>query len=338
MDNSFGPVNGASGGNTPSVLVNDTLNGGAVSVGGGGNVTLTPGAAPSPAAGSITMNANGTITIAAGTTAGIYSYPYTLCEVLNPTNCDTATATIVVSPAVIDAVDDTGTVANGTVGGVAVPNVLVNDTLNGAPATLATVEITQLATSNPGVTLNPATGAVSVAPGTPAGVYTVDYEICEVLNPANCDVAQVTVTVGAAPIVASPDVGTVPNGATGGVGVANVLINDTLNGAPATLATVVITQVSTTNANVTLNPATGTVTVAPNTPAGVYVVTYQICEQLNPTNCSTSTATITVGAAVIDAVDDDFSGTPVNGASGGSTATVLSNDSLNGGAVTVGGG
>ena len=45
------------------------------------NVTLTPGAAPTPAAGSITMNADGTITIAPGTTAGVYTYPYTICEI-----------------------------------------------------------------------------------------------------------------------------------------------------------------------------------------------------------------------------------------------------------------
>ncbi|NOT88230.1 MAG: DUF11 domain-containing protein [Lysobacter sp.] len=337
-DYSATPVNGASGGSTPSVLVNDTLNGNPVTVGAGGNVTLTPGAAPAPTAGSITMNADGTITVAAGTTAGVYTYPYTICEVLNPTNCDTATATIVVSAAVIDAVDDTGTVANGAVGGVGIPNVLVNDTLNGAPATLATVTITQLATTNPGVTLNPATGAVSVAPGTPAGTYDVTYEICETLNPTNCDVAIATVTVGAAVIDAVDDTGTVPNGATGGTAVANVLVNDTLNGVPATLATVVITQVSTTNPNVTLNPATGAVTVAPGTPAGTYTLVYQICEQLNPTNCDTATVTVTVGAAVIDAVDDDYSATPVNGASGGSTPSVLVNDTLNGNPVTVGAG
>ena len=130
-----------------------------------------------------------------------------------------------------------------------------------------------------------------------------------------------TVTVGAAPIVATNDSGTVSNGANGGTAVANVLANDTLNGAPATLGTVVLTQTATTNPNVTLNPATGAVTVAPGTPAGTYTVTYQICEQLNPSNCSTATVTVTVGAAPIDAVDDDYTSTPVNGASGGSLPT-----------------
>ena len=41
--------------------------------------------------------------------------------------------------------------------------------------------------------VDPATGAVNVAPGTPAGVYEVTYQICEVLNPGNCDTAVATV-------------------------------------------------------------------------------------------------------------------------------------------------
>ncbi|WP_176763939.1 Ig-like domain-containing protein [Aquimonas voraii] len=327
-------VNGASGGTLPTVLVNDTLNGGAATVGDGGNVTLTPGAAPTPAAGSIAMNADGTITIAAGTTAGVYTYAYTICELLNPTNCDTATVTVNVGAALIDAVDDSGTVPNGAAGGTAVANVLVNDTLNDAAATLASVTLTQLSTSHPNLTLNPATGAVSVAAATPAGTYTLTYQACEQLNPTNCDAATATVTVGAAIIDAVNDSGTVANGAAGGTAVANVLVNDTLNDAAATLASVTLTQLSTSNPNVTLNPATGAVAVAAATPAGTYTLTYHTCEQLNPTNCDDATATVTVGAAIIDAVND--SGTVANGAAGGTAvANVLVNDTLNDAAATL---
>ena len=106
----------------------------------------------------------------------------------------------------------------GATGGTAVPNVLAGtgaDTLNGAPATLTTVTLSQVSTTNPNVTLDPATGAVNVAPNTPAGSYTLVYQICETLNPANCDTANVTVTVGAAPIVANDDSGSVASGASG---------------------------------------------------------------------------------------------------------------------------
>ena len=83
VDDSYGPVNGAAGATTPSVLVNDTLGGSPATVGVGGNVTLTPGAAPTPASGSLTMNADGTITIAPGTTAGTYTYPYTILSLIH---------------------------------------------------------------------------------------------------------------------------------------------------------------------------------------------------------------------------------------------------------------
>ncbi|MBW8849145.1 MAG: OmpA family protein, partial [Xanthomonadales bacterium] len=306
---------------------NDTLNGAPATL---ATVTISQVSTSNP---NVTINpATGAVNVAPGTPAGTYTLVYQICEQLNPTNCDTATVTVTVGAAVIDAVDDTGTVANGAAGGTAVPNVLVNDTLNGAPATLATVTISQVSTSNPNVTINPATGAVNVAPGTPAGTYTLVYQICEQLNPSNCDTATVTVTVGAAVIDAVDDTGTVANGAAGGTAVPNVLVNDTLNGAPATLATVTISQVSTSNPNVTINPATGAVNVAPGTPAGTFTLVYQICEQLNPTNCDTATVTVTVGAAVIDAVDDTFP--PVSGVGGGTTGSVLGNDTLNGVAVT----
>ncbi|WP_132866253.1 OmpA family protein, partial [Stenotrophomonas sp. ATCM1_4] len=82
------PVRIDAGGVTPSVLVNDTLNGNPVMPGA---VTLEPGTRPSP---GLTMNPDGTITVAPGTPSGTYLYPYTICDTVDPTNCDTATATV----------------------------------------------------------------------------------------------------------------------------------------------------------------------------------------------------------------------------------------------------
>ena len=59
-------------------------------------------------------------------------------------------------------------------------------------------------------------------------------------------------------------------------------------------------------------------------------MTYQICEVLNATNCDTADVIVVVTAATIDAVDDDFSASPVNGLAGGNTPTVFTNDTLNG--------
>lgn len=82
---------------TASVLDNDTVDGAPAVV--GTNVTLTPGTAPAPAQGAITMAADGTITVAAGTTAGTYSYPYQICVLpaLVPPICGSAVATVAVS-------------------------------------------------------------------------------------------------------------------------------------------------------------------------------------------------------------------------------------------------
>ena len=46
-----------------------------------------------------------------------------------------------------------------------------------------------------GISFNTATGEVIVAPGTPSGSYTFDYQICDKLDPTICDIATVTVPV-----------------------------------------------------------------------------------------------------------------------------------------------
>ncbi|WP_242108938.1 Ig-like domain-containing protein [Luteimonas aquatica] len=334
-DYSATPVSGANGGNLPTVLANDTLNGQPVAA---ADVNLTPGTAPAPAAGSITMNPDGTITVAPGTTAGTYTYSYTICEKLNPDNCDTATATIVVAPPAIDAVDDTYGSVSGTTGNPNVGNAYANDTLNGQvvdPADITGRVVTPATPINGGPVpeLDPATGVVRVPPGTPAGTYTIVYEICEKTNPDNCDTATITVPVDAAPIDAVDDnySATPVNGADGG-SLPTVLGNDTLNGQPVVPAAVTLTPGTApppVTGSITLNPD-GTITVAPGTTAGTYTYPYTICEKLNPDTCDTAPATIGGAPPAIDAVDDYYSATPVKGAHGGNLPTVLGNDTLNG--------
>src|SRR5207344_3551695 len=231
-----GSANSVSGGTAvANVLVNDTLNGGPATL---ANVLLTE-TIPSGNAGVVLNPLTGAVTVAPGTAPGVYTLTYQICEIATPSNCDTALVTVTVT-AVIDAVADSGS-ANSVSGGTAVANVLVNDTLNGVPATLATVLLTEtIPSGNAGVVLNPLTGAVTVAPGTAPGVYTLTYQICEIATPSNCDTALVTVTVTAV-IDAVADSGSA-NSVSGGTAVANVLVNDTLNGVPATLATVLLTE------------------------------------------------------------------------------------------------
>jgi uncharacterized repeat protein (TIGR01451 family) len=210
---------------------------------------------------------------------------------------------------VIDAVNDTATLPNGRAAQVAVPNVLVNDTVNGNPATLANVTLRQTATSNPNVTLDAATGAVNLAANTPAGTYTVTYEICTRTSPVVCDTATATVTVGQAPIDAVNDPQAVV-GPTGGT--IPILANDTLAGAPAVADQLNITITSPGGlTGLTVNPQ-GNIVVPPNTAPGSYTVTYQICERLNPANCDTATVPVVVQAPIAGSVWFDNGSTARN--------------------------
>ncbi|WP_228239075.1 gliding motility-associated C-terminal domain-containing protein, partial [Allomuricauda sp. M10] len=275
----------------------------------------------------------GTITINPGTSEGTYTIDYTICEVANPSNCDTATVTVEVTQGtsnVIDAVDDT--YSSDTTGGIiAGSNVLDNDTLNGVSVTLEDVILTSTPTAE--LTINE-DGSVTVTPGTAEGTYTISYTICEAANMENCDSATVTVEVteGMANIIDAVDDVYSADTAGGLIADSNVLDNDTLNGTPVTLADVILS--STPTDELTINED-GSVTVSPGTAEGTYTISYTICEVVNLENCDTATVTVEVTEPmvnVIDAVDDayeaDAEGIIPN-------SNVLGNDTLNGESVTL---
>jgi VCBS repeat-containing protein len=113
------------------------------------------------------------------------------------TNSDTANLIITLngSKNILEATNDFSSAISSFSGGVAVSNVLANDILIASTPTPSNVNLTQVSTSNPGVTLNTSTGEVSVAPGTANGVYELVYQICETANTINCKSATVTVFV-----------------------------------------------------------------------------------------------------------------------------------------------
>ena len=273
----------------PSVInayANDTLNGGPLNLAALTASIVTPSANPNVALDLVT----GAVSVAADTPAGTYTITYRLCETLNPANCDDALVSVTVDAAPLVAGDDSATGVNGASGGpVAGLNVLSNDTLNGVAIVAADVTIAPVTTGP--LTVN-ADGTVNVAPGTVAGTYLVAYQVCEVLNPLNCDTADVSVTVEPMPIVAVSDAVINVDGFIGGVipGL-NVLANDTLNGVALVAADVTVAPVTT--GPLTVN-ADGTVTIAPGTPGGNYVIAYEVCENLNPANCSTTNVSVDV--------------------------------------------
>lgn len=131
------------------------------------------------------------------------------------------------------------------------------------------------------------------------------------------------------PVIANNDSGTALNGLSN-TPVANVLINDTFNELSATLSNVTLSFVSATHSGITLNATTGAVNVDSTVPIGNYSLVYQICETASISNCDTATVTITVNPQTVNAVNDNFSSTPINYLTGDMTSSVLSNDTVNG--------
>ena len=274
---------------------------------------------------SATLAPDGTLTVPSGLPAGTYVVLVEICEALNAANCVISTATVDVGMAELIARDDTGSVGSGVAGGTAA-NLLENDTLDGTAPPANKVDITIL--DDDGLSgVFAQGGLLRVPPGTAAGTYAVLIEVCEALNPTNCDTSVATVTVGDASLVAVDDEGAVASGNLGGVAV-NVLLNDLLDGESIDPTDVEATVLSGGGISGLSLTATGDLVVPPGTPAGVFTAQVQVCELLNPANCDTSFATLTVGAGAL-VVQDDVGSVP-SGRAGGVAVNLLANDTLDG--------
>ena len=193
-----------------NVTATDTVNGAAVDLTAGtGNATISVdgtwpvGFSLDPATGAVAYDGTSVL-------PGVYTMDYELCDLVAATpNCKTATVTVTVGATPIEAVDDTPAQVDGATGAT-IPNVVANDTLNGVANPTIGVDVVVNGTgtgsggtalgldvtpSTGGIVLNQSTGVVEVAAGTTAGTYIYTYEICEVLNPTNCDTARVTIVV-----------------------------------------------------------------------------------------------------------------------------------------------
>ncbi|MCG9792645.1 Ig-like domain-containing protein [Flavobacterium algicola] len=206
-------VNGSIGGTSyANVLKNDTLDDQPVT---SNQVIVTFVSSTNP---NITLSGNN-VMVAAGTPTGNYSLTYKICGTTTSCSCSTATVSVPVGSASIDALDDTFASASGIVGNSNIGNVLSSnptsdntpDTLNGLPTNINEVKISILtpaipaSTNAPVPTIDISTGNVSVPAGTIAGNYIIKYQICEILNSANCDFAFVTIPVYAPSISITKD-------------------------------------------------------------------------------------------------------------------------------------
>ncbi|WP_295521512.1 Ig-like domain-containing protein [uncultured Stenotrophomonas sp.] len=302
------PISSTSGGSTPTVLGNDTLNGQPVV---GGNLIISLQNAPA----GFTINSAGVIAVPAGAAAGSTSIGYQICENASPTNCATATASLVIAPT---AVADSYNVNAGT------PSLTGNLAANDNAPAGATYSQTGMPVA--GATIS-STGTLTYAPaGNITQPVQINYQVClPAPNASVCSTSTASVVVGANVLVATDDTFATPLPPGAGGTTPSVLGNDTFDTVPVTPAQVTLSLVGAPS-GFSINP-NGTIVVPASAAAGPRALTYQMCDANAATNCATATANLVVSPdAVDDAVSTPGGGRPVTG-------TLAGNDNFASGSV-----
>ena len=268
-----------------SVLANDTDI-------EGDNLTIS-GVTVNPANGVAVINGDGTITYTPNTgfNSGTDTFTYEVCDDGTPSECSTATVTVSVpeqelAPVALDdafSVDEDMSV-NG--------NVLTNDS-DGNNDALAVNTIPISGPANGTLTLN-TDGTFTYIPNTNFnGIDTFTYEVCDDGIPVQCDQATVTITVNAvndAPVLTKELVKVDEDGVVSGTLQDNVTDEDS-NGFTFSL---VSTTDPATEGVFTLN-SDGTYSFTPaENFHGILVISFEVCDNGNPSACSQETIEITV--------------------------------------------
>ena len=330
---------------TETVIDTATLGGNPVSSTAVTIAVVTPatslGGTPTPTLNTTT----GKITVPTGTKSGTYNIVYRVCEVLNPSNCKTATATVVVGEVPVITPDNLPIVPSTPTSTTTrtIGNILTNDTVGTQSATAGTggnvtITITSPITPNTPV-IDPTTGNVQIPPTTPPGVYTITYDVCTTATPVACTSGTLTVTISQPSPIIRPENLTVTQ--TGTSTTPSILNNDDIVKPDGTTASATGSNVTITNVVVTpgaapgaptptLNPD-GTITVPGTLPPGVYTITYDVCTTATPSTCVSGTTVLTVSptATATPTAGDNTYDVPTSGTAT-VVGTILSNDTVDG--------
>jgi hypothetical protein len=284
-----------------NVAAGDSVNGSVALLGSGGNATVAQaGTWPT----GITLNTTtGAITTSPGVPVGTYSLQYQLCDLYSPPDCAYATDQITVTVSVIaNAVSGTFVVG---LAGTPIANVVASDSINGAAAVLGSsgnAVVSAVGSWPTGIALNTSSGTVTSTNAVAAGTYNLQYQLCD-LN-SDCASAAVTISNAAPSIVVNPVSGTGDLGSAS-IAIADVVINDTVNGAPAVVGSggnATIAKGTNWPAALGLNTTTGAVNTFVSTPAGTYSFTYTLCDLNTPPDCNTNgSGSVTVSQATVTA-------------------------------------
>jgi len=330
---------------TETVIDTATLGGNPVSSTAVTIAVVTPatslGGTPTPTLNTTT----GKITVPTGTKSGTYNIVYRVCEVLNPSNCKTATATVVVGEVPVITPDNLPIVPSTPTSTTTrtIGNILTNDTVGTQSATAGTggnvtITITSPITPNTPV-IDPITGNVQIPPTTPPGIYTITYDVCTTATPVACTSGTLTVTVSQPSPIIRPENLTVTQ--TGTSTTPSILNNDDIVKPDGTTASATGSNVTITNVVVTpgaapgaptptLNPD-GTITVPGTLPPGVYTITYDVCTTATPSTCVSGTTVLTVSptATATPTAGDNTYDVPTSGTAT-VVGTILNNDTVDG--------
>ena len=321
-------------GGTVDILSNDKLNGNPVtkdqvniSIDNNGGLT---GVGIDPTTGKLV--------VPNGTTPGTYTVTYKICDKANPTVCDTAKVKIIIAPGTIhniEAVDD-GVWEVGTQGEFLTPSVLNNDRIGsktGLNASDVLIERTQGQPAPDSHLVMNDDGRITVKSGIAIGTYIYYYTIIDRANNNQTSSAKAIIKVVS--FVAQQDEYSLTNTKDREQKTPSVITNDEMDGKkPPVIGTdVTLTPGTPSHPNLHMNPD-GTITIAPNTPDGVYTYDYTICRVSNPTDCKTTQAIINLHPSLV-ANDDDYTTHPVNVIHDAAVVgNVLENDTLGGASIT----
>ena len=246
--------------------------------------------------------ATGEVFLPAHTPAGTYTLTYSLCAKTAPYNCsEVATVTVIVSPSLVIARDDTYTITIGTT--TITENIYSNDSIGEQTPNASLVNFQSIGGSKDSdnfyvLSVNLA-GNVLIPQGTPTGTYTLQYRICDVKDSHNCATATITVMVTEIPtplIIARDDTYTVTIGTT--TITESIYSNDSIGEQIPNTSLVNFQSIGgskdSDNFYVLSVNLAGNVLIPQGTPIGTYTLEYRICDIHHQSNCDTAIVKVSI--------------------------------------------
>lgn len=334
-DDYFNVVYGSNQFIAGDLLVNDLINGNQAQL---SNVSVTLLNSTNP---NISISGS-SVVVGAGTMPGTYTLQYQLCDLNNPSICDTGTVKLrkqlITQPDYMS-----GSVCGGNVGNVLGygTNLTTIDSINGEPAVLvgyysqpgnsyiAPNVLLNSTSSYPGITIDSAGNVLVDADQVTPGQYTLTYQLCDIDDANNCSQSYVNLYVYARVIITENDdfTGTPISNLTNGSTNLNVLTNDYIECLSGGISIYNSYVYPTTIPNGFSIDQYGIISVTPGIPPGIYLLHYKLCELAPYENCDEAVATVAVyGNSTVVANYDEFSSNYPNS----TTSSVLENDTING--------